>query len=88
MVTELKELSTQPPGPPEASLCSQAPTGHGNLKAKPEDMPPGGPWNSQSSMLHLSASAGASCEHLTSAHPSVVKSRVSMGGSGVFMEIK
>lgn len=87
MVTELKELSTQPPVPPEASLCSQAPMGHGNLKAKPEDMPPGGPWNSQSSMLHLSASAGASCEHLTSAHPSVVKVGSEWVAVGVFMKI-
>lgn len=87
MVTELKELSTQPLGPPEASLCSQAPTGHGNLKAKPEDMPPGGPWNSQSSMLHYQLLLGPpmSTSHLLTL---LWSSRVRMGGSGSIYENK
>lgn len=61
--------------------------GNGNLKAKPEDM---SPWRAMElPEFHASfISAGVSCEHLTSAHPSVIKSRVSVGDSGSIYENK
>lgn len=82
--SELRERSS--PSAPEASLCSRAPTGHENL-AEPEDMLPEAV-DSQSSTLHLPASAGASHEHLESAHPSVVKVGSEWVAVGVFMKIK